>query len=184
MWSYRWGQKINEWILVDVTCNQCFSQTIALVSPQLYCLNKQLPSLQQCLQGAALEATRVTPSLCPARILWPGPSKSSLGSGEPHQPPPPLPLAQGALGGSEGSTAQLSTGRAFSSCPAAPDPREGQQPMDTRSQCSRAWSQPVWGTATGPQHWHTGLELTAAGKARSSTAQKWGSMEFIAQSTL
>lgn len=32
--------------------------------------------------------------------------------------------------------------RAFSSCPAAPDPREGQQPMDTRSQCSRAWSHP------------------------------------------
>lgn len=48
---------------------------------------------------------------------------------------------------------------------------------------------PVWGTATGPpalgaQHWHTGLELTATGKARTATAQKWGSTEFIAQSTL
>lgn len=116
---------------------------------QLYCLNSNLPSLQQCLQcweAAALEATRVTPSLCPAMILWPGPNESSWEQEEPQ--PPPLPAC--CRGGSEGSTAQLASGESLQQLPCCHlISREGQQPMETRTQCShrldpspRVWEHP------------------------------------------
>lgn len=69
--------------------------------------------------------------------------------------------------------------------------REGQQPMETRSQCSHGPDpSPCVRNIHGPSSPGSSStatqagELTATGKARTLTPQKWGSMEFIAQSTL
>lgn len=69
--------------------------------------------------------------------------------------------------------------------------REGQQPMETRSQCSHGPDpSPCVRNSHGPSSPGSSStatqagELTATGKERTLTPQKWGSMEFIAQSTL
>lgn len=158
---------------------------------QLYCLNSNLPSLQQCLQHwevAALEATRVTLAVpCQDPLA----RAEEFGLGEPHQPPPPACWQRGLWEGSEGSTAQQSSRESLQQLPwCLLSRREGQQPMGMRA----LWSH---GPDPSPCVWNghgtpalrapalpTQQELTATGKARTSTPQKWGSREFIAQSTL
>lgn len=158
--------------------NHCLGFTPAA---QLYCLNSTLPSLQQCLQrweAPALEATHVTPSPCPAMILWPGLNESSLETGGPHQPPPLPACWQRGLQGQ-------------SLLPPDPQGRAAAH-GDKDPVLPRAWSQSLCvGTPMEPQ----GLRaLYCSQKFRNSlqqarqelpTPQKWGSMiEFIAQSTL
>lgn len=135
-----------------MTCNQCFSQTIPLVSPQQHsCIAPTATCLlcsSACSAGKllALEATRVTPSPCPAMIFWPQPDESSWEQEEPQ--PPPLPAC--CRGGSEGSSAQLASGESLQQLPCCHlICRERQQPKETRTQCShrpdpspRVWEHP------------------------------------------
>lgn len=138
---------------------------------QLYCLNSTLPSLQQCWEAAALEATHVTPSPCPATILWPGPNESSLGTEGPHQPPPLPACWQRGLWGQ--SLQQLPCCHLI--C------REGQQPMETRTQCSHGPDPvPVCGNTHGTSSPASSplltrvQELIATGKARTSdSSEMW-----------
>lgn len=116
---------------------------------QLYCLNSSL-SLQQCLQcweAAALEATPVTPSPCPARILRPEPNDPLWEREGPIHPLLFLPAGRGV---SEGSPAQLPGGDSLQQLPCCHlIRREEQQPMETRTRCShgpdpspRVWEHP------------------------------------------
>lgn len=158
---------------------------------QLCCLSSSL-SLQQRWEAAALDATRVTPSPCPAEILWPGPGpdESALGTGGPHQPPA-LPACWQR--GSEGSTARLASGDSLQQPPCRHlIRREGQQPVETRTRCSHGpgpspcvWEPPrdleLCELIHGSHQFRNSLQQA---RQELPTPQKWGSMEFIAQSTL
>lgn len=166
-------------------------------STQLYCLNSNLPSLQQCLQhweAAALQATRVTLSPCPAKILWPGPNEPILGKWWPHQPTPSsCLLAEEALRGLWGQHCPADQqGEPSVAALVPPDPQgRAAAHGDKDPVLPRAWSQSLCvGTPTEPQPCelihcsHEFWNSLQQAKQELPTPQKWGSMEFIAQSTL
>lgn len=146
---------------------------------RLYCLNSSL-SLQQCLQcweAAALEATPVTPSRCPAEILWPGPNDPLW---EREGPIRPLLFLPAGREGSEGSTAQWGQPSAAALLPPEPQGRAAAH-GDKDPVLPGAWSQSLCvGTPTGPGALGahplltSGQELTATGKARTSDSSEMG----------